>query len=66
MTKLEQIEKSVSELSPDEFKAFAKWFAEIQADHWDRQIAEDLEAGRLDDLISSARKELAEGKVRPL
>jgi len=31
MTKLEQIEKTVSELSPDEFKAFAKWFAEIQA-----------------------------------
>jgi len=66
MSKLEQIEKSVSELSPEEFKAFSKWFAELQAQQWDERIARDLEAGRLNDLISSARKELAEGKVRPL
>ena len=64
MTKLEQIEKSVSELSPEEFKAFSDWFAELQARQWDEQIARDLEAGRLDDLISSARQEIAEGKVR--
>ena len=32
MTKLEQIEKSVAELSKEELKAFAEWFEELQAD----------------------------------
>ena len=59
MTKLEQIEKSVAELSKEELKAFAKWFAELQADLWDRQIEADAKAGRLDKL---AEKALADHK----
>lgn len=38
MTKLEQMEKSITELSPEELKAFAAWFGALQADLWDRQI----------------------------
>ena len=55
MTKLEQIEKSVAELSKEELKAFAKWFEELQADLWDRQIEADAKAGRLDKLISRSQ-----------
>lgn len=66
MTKLEQIEMSVQSLSKDELKKFAAWFAELQAERWDKQIEDDVAAGRLDDLIAEARKEIKAGKIRPL
>ena len=66
MTKLEQIEKAVSALNPAEVKQFANWFAEFHADLWDQQIADDVEAGHLDEFLSEARAEIATGKVRDL
>ncbi|MDX8496300.1 hypothetical protein RFN29_32760 [Mesorhizobium sp. VK22B] len=66
MTKLEQIEKSVAELSPEDLKAFATWFEELQADRWDKQIEADAKAGRLDKLLAEAREEIAAGKLRDL
>ena len=58
MTKLEQIEKAVTALSPKEIKQFANWFAEFHADLWDQQIASDVESGRLDQFIAEAREQL--------
>ena len=66
MTKLEQIEKSVAALSPEELKAFAAWFEVFQADVWDTQIETDAKAGRLDKLAEQALAELRAGRVRPL
>jgi hypothetical protein len=66
MTRLEQIEKSVAELSEAELKAFADWFAELQADRWDRQIEADAKAGKLDRLVEEALAEVRAGRVRPL
>ncbi|UCI10151.1 hypothetical protein [Mesorhizobium sp. B1-1-8] len=66
MTKLEQIEKSIAELSPDELKAFAAWFEELQADMWDRQIGADAKAGRLDKLAEQALADHRAGRTRPL
>ena len=66
MTKLEQIEKSVAELSEDELKAFAKWFEELQADLWDRQIEADAKAGKLDKFAERALAEHRAGRTRPL
>ncbi|PBB90128.1 MULTISPECIES: hypothetical protein [unclassified Mesorhizobium] len=66
MTKLEQIEKSVAELSPEELEAFAAWFETLQADLWDKQIEADAKAGRLDKLLAEARAEIAAGKLRDL
>jgi hypothetical protein len=66
MGKLEQVTKSVEALSEDEFRAFEHWFAELQAERWDRQIEADVKAGRLDRFLEEARAEIAAGKVRPL
>ena len=66
MTKLEQIEKSVAELSAEELKAFSAWFEELQAQRWDRQIEADAKAGKLDKLTAEAKADLAAGNVRPL
>lgn len=66
MTKLEQIEKSIEDLSDDELKKFAEWFAELQAERWDRQIEKDVAAGRLDKLAEEALAEFKAGRTRPL
>ncbi len=66
MTKLEQIEKSVAELSSDELKAFAVWFEALQADLWDKQIEADADAGRLDKLAEQALADHRAGRTRPL
>lgn len=66
MTKLEQIEKSVAELSPSEMRKFARWFEQYKETEWDRQIEADSKAGKLDKFISEARAEIKAGKLTPL
>ena len=66
MTKLQKIEDSVRALDQEEFRAFADWFANLQADRWDRQIEADARGGRLDKAIAQARTEIANGGTRPL
>lgn len=52
---LEELERAVSELPPEELRRFREWFAEFEAERWDRQIERDLRAGRLDSLVEEAR-----------
>ena len=66
MTKLEKIEATIADLPHDEFWRFAEWFAEFQAERWDRQIEDDAKAGRLDKLADQALKDLRAGRTRQL
>ena len=66
MTKLEQIEKSVTELSSEEFERFTAWFEALQAERWDRDLAEDAADGTLDELAELALAEFRSGRTRPL
>jgi len=66
MSKLEQIEKSVSELSSEEFKRFSAWFEALQAERWDRELAEDVANGTLDELAELALAEFRNNRTRPL
>lgn len=66
MTKLEKIERAIAALSRDEQAKLEDWWLRFRNEAWDRQIAEDYDAGRLDDLITEARAEIAAGKTRPL
>ena len=62
MSTLEQIEDAVRQLSPKDFTAFRAWFAELDAEAWDRQIEEDVAAGRLDALAEEALDDLRQGR----
>jgi hypothetical protein len=66
MTKLEQIEKTVSELDPKELEAFSAWFEEFQSARWDRQLEKDAASGKLDTLANKALADFRAGKTRPL
>jgi hypothetical protein len=62
MSTLEEIEEAVRRLSPKELAAFQSWFAQLDAAAWDRQIEEDVVAGRLDALADEALNDLREGR----
>ena len=66
MTKLEKIEQDIASLTPGEVAKLARWFAEFQADVWDKQIEDDAKSGRLDKLADQALASHHAGKTRPL
>jgi hypothetical protein len=66
MSEIEQLEKTVSNLSPKDLAQFRAWFLEFDARAWDEQIETDLKAGKLDPLIAEARTEFEQGEARPL
>jgi hypothetical protein len=63
---LQEIEKAVADLSPDELARFRAWFLEYDAHVWDREIEEDVAAGRLGTLADEALSDLRAGRTRPL
>ena len=62
MRKIERIEREIQGLSPSELQAFRRWFREYDAKAWDRQIEEDVKAGKLDTLANAALKSFESGK----
>ena len=65
-TAVEQIQDRIMELSEAEFIELRTWMDERGVwDDWDRQIAEDAAAGRLDFLAEEAR-EAGEGELLEL
>jgi len=63
MTELEQLERKIESLSPEELARFREWFMEFDWERWDSKIEQDLSAGRLDRLISEATAEFEAGKA---
>ena len=59
---LEQLEKTIAELPPDQLSKFREWFFAFDADKWDQEFARDVEAGRLDRLADEAIGDHQAGK----
>jgi hypothetical protein len=66
MTKVEKIEQDIRKLDRKELLAFRKWFREYDSDEWDRQIEEDVRAGKLDKLAEEALAEHRAGKSKEI
>ena len=62
MTKVQQLERQVAELTAVDLAIFRKWFSEFDGEMWDRQIEADVHAGRLDALARRALRDHAAGK----
>lgn len=54
---VKEIESAITQLSPSELAKLAKWFEEFQAQFWDRQLEQDVEAGRFDTLLEEVDRE---------
>jgi len=59
---VKELEDAVQRLSPADLDQFREWFAEFDAAVWDRQMEEDVAAGRLDALADEALDDLRSGR----
>ncbi len=63
MSELEELEKRIRNLAPEELAKFRAWFAEFDHLMWDRQIESDVKAGKLDHLVNEALADYKTGKA---
>ena len=66
MGAVEKLELLIKSLSPAELAQFREWFADFDAQVWDRQIETDAAAGKLDRLIEESMSDHRARKTRPL
>ena len=61
-----EIESAITQLPRGELAELISWLRQYEAEAWDRQIEEDLAAGRLDRLLSEVDEEYKAGLAQPL
>lgn len=66
MTRLEEVEKSVQAMSPQELASFREWFARFEETVWDDKFERDASSGKLDALAGAALNAHRAGKSREL
>lgn len=52
MSELEELEKRIRNLGPEDLAKFRAWFAEFDHALWDRKIESDAKSGKLDRLVN--------------
>lgn len=63
MSTVEEIKKAAGALSVNEREELLSWLLDVD-DDWDRQMAQDAAAGKLDFLIEEARSTVREESLR--
>jgi len=58
------LKKAIIELTLQERLELLQWLVAYEEDDWDRQMAEDAKAGRLDFLFEEAEREAERGEAR--
>jgi hypothetical protein len=66
MTTIEDIEKAVADLPPEEFAAFRAWFEAFDAKRFDERIERDAVSGKLDRFAEQAVADHRAGRSRRL
>jgi hypothetical protein len=66
MSELEELERRIRDLPPEDLAKFRAWFIEFDHLLWDKQIEADSKAGKLDRLISEALADYKAGKAREI
>ena len=63
---VQEIEAAIRELPHEDLVAFRAWFAEFDAETWDRQFDRDVADGRLNALADEALQDAREGRCTDL
>jgi hypothetical protein len=66
MTKLKELEITITTLPQEEYRQLRRWFLERDWETWDKQIEKDSKAGKLDFLVQEALDGKKEKKLREL
>lgn len=63
---IQEIEEAITRLPARDVAELMAWLGEYHAQLWDRQIEDDLEAGRLDGVLAEVDEEYRAGLAKPL
>jgi hypothetical protein len=63
---VKEIQSAITELPMGELETLLEWIEEYRAEAWERQIAQDVEAGRFDALRQRVRGQRQAGQCQPL
>jgi hypothetical protein len=63
---IEELEKAVATLPPEQFAEFRAWFERLDAARFDQKIERDARAGRLDRLGDQAIDDFRKGRAREI
>jgi hypothetical protein len=63
---VEEIEKAVAKLPPEEFARFRAWFEQFEASRFDAKIERDAGDGKLDEFAAQAVSDFRKGRAREL
>jgi hypothetical protein len=63
---IEDLEKAVAKLPPEQFAQFRAWFEELDAARFDQKIEHDAKTGKLDRLADLAVDDFRKGRTREL
>ena len=66
MSTVEEIKAAISKLSLSERGEIARWFHGWSDDEWDRQMADDLGAGKLDMVLKEVDEDIKAGRLREM
>ena len=66
MGTVDEIKAAIGHLSPEEQARLADWVLERVDRDWDRQIAADIEAGKLDSLLEEVDRDAKAGDLRDM
>jgi hypothetical protein len=66
MSTIEEIKSAIHHLSRKDLERFRAWFYEYEADAWDAELGEDVQAGKLDALAEQATRDFEEGRCTDL
>jgi hypothetical protein len=66
MSRVENLEGQVKQLTAEELRAFREWFVQFDSEAWDRQFESDVQSGKLDELAARAVRDYKAGRATEL
>ena len=64
MSSLIAIEEEIENLPEHDFIILREWFQDLDSKKWDKQIEDDVNKGKFDDLANSALNDFKNGKYK--
>ena len=66
MLTLDQIESAILQLPSHEVQQLIEWLSDLDYEHWNNQLEEDIKAGKLEALAAEAIAEFEAGNCQKI
>ena len=66
MATVKELQQAILKLPEEDYAELLRWLLELDWEKWDRELEEDVQAGRLDARSAEAIEARAKGILKPL